>query len=237
MADPRIVDNPDVIDVITYNELRELSYMGATVLHEDAIFPVRLMGIPINIRNTNSPQDSGTMIVASCSDSEHDNIITGIAGKKGFCSITIAGKKGFVSVNIDKDMMNSEVGFARKVLAALEREDISFEHLPSGIDTLSIILSEKSIEGKHDSILRSLCDAVNPDSVFIEDEIALIAVVGRGMRSTKGTAARTIGAIAKADINIVMIDQGSSELNIILGVKENDLEAAIKAIYNEFRHK
>ena len=226
MADPRIVDNPDVIDVITYNELRELSYMGATVLHEDAIFPVRLMGIPINIRNTNSPQDNGTMIVASCHDSERDNIITGIAGKKGFCSITI-----------EKDMMNSEVGFARKVLSALEQENISFEHLPSGIDTLSIILSEKAIEGRHDNILRILCDAVNPDSVFIEDEIALIAVVGRGMRSAKGTAARTIGAIAKADINLVMIDQGSSELNIILGVKENDLEAAIEAIYNEFRHK
>ena len=200
--------------------------MGATVLHEDAIFPVRLMGIPINIRNTNSPQDNGTMIVASCHDSERDNIITGIAGKKGFCSITI-----------EKDMMNSEVGFARKVLSALEQENISFEHLPSGIDTLSIILSEKAIEGRHDNILRILCDAVNPDSVFIEDEIALIAVVGRGMRSAKGTAARTIGAIAKADINLVMIDQGSSELNIILGVKENDLEAAIEAIYNEFRHK
>lgn len=223
MADPRIVDNPKVIDVITYNELRELSYMGAGVLHEDAIFPVRLMGIPINIRNTNCPEDNGTMIVASCDDKTPESPITGIAGKKGFCSITI-----------EKDMMNSEVGFTRRVLSVLEKENISFEHIPSGIDTLSIIMSEKTIEGKHDVIMRSLCDAVQPDSVFIENHIALIAVVGRGMRSAAGTAARAIGAVAKANINLVMIDQGSSELNIILGVNENDLDAAISAIYNEF---
>ncbi len=223
MADPRIVKDPKVIDVITYNELRELSYMGAGVLHEDAVFPVRLMGIPINIRNTNAPEDNGTMIVASCDNKTPENPITGIAGKKGFCSITI-----------EKDMMNSEVGFTRRVLSVLEKENISFEHIPSGIDTLSIIMSSKTIEGKHDTILRSLCNAVQPDSVFIEDHIALIAVVGRGMRSATGTAARAIGAVAKANINLVMIDQGSSELNIILGVNENDLEAAISAIYNEF---
>lgn len=223
MADPRIVDDPKAIDVITYGELRELSYMGAGVLHEEAIFPVRLMGIPINIRNTNAPEDAGTMIVASCHDKSGDNIVTGIAGRPGFCSITI-----------EKDMMNSEVGFTRRVLTVLERENISFEHMPSGIDTLSLIVSECAIKGKQDAILRKLCDAVEPDSISFEDKIALIAVVGRGMRSAKGTAARAIGAVADANINLVMIDQGSSELNIILGVKEDDLKATICAIYDEF---
>lgn len=222
MADPRIVEDPEVIDIITYNELRELSYMGATVLHEDAIFPVRLMGIPINIRNTNKPEDPGTMIVASA-EGAGKNVITGIAGKPGFSSITI-----------EKDMMNSEVGFTRKVLSVLESEGISFEHMPSGIDTLSIILATPLLEGKKERILRAICDAVSPDSVFVEDSIALIAVVGRGMRSTKGTAARTLDAVAGAGINLVMIDQGSSELNIILGVKEADLQKTIAAIYGEF---
>ncbi len=222
MADPRIVEDPEVIDIITYNELRELSYMGATVLHEDAIFPVRLMGIPINIRNTNKPEDPGTMIVASA-EGAGKNVITGIAGKPGFSSITI-----------EKDMMNSEVGFTRKVLSVLESEGISFEHMPSGIDTLSIILATPVLEGKKERILRAICDAVSPDSVFVEDSIALIAVVGRGMRSTKGTAARTLDAVADAGINLVMIDQGSSELNIILGVKEADLQKTIAAIYGEF---
>ena len=225
MADPRIVDDPKVIDTITYNELRELSYMGATVLHEDAIFPVRLMGIPINIRNTNKPEDPGTMIVATA-EGAGKNVITGIAGKPGFSSITI-----------EKDMMNSEVGFTRKVLSVLESEGISFEHMPSGIDTLSIILATPVLEGKKERILRAVCDAVSPDSVFVEDSIALIAVVGRGMRSTKGTAARTLDAVAGAGINLVMIDQGSSELNIILGVKEAELQKTIAAIYNEFGNR
>ena len=214
MADPRIVDDPKVIDTITY-----------TVLHEDAIFPVRLMGIPINIRNTNKPEDPGTMIVATA-EGAGKNVITGIAGKPGFSSITI-----------EKDMMNSEVGFTRKVLSVLESEGISFEHMPSGIDTLSIILATPVLEGKKERILRAVCDAVSPDSVFVEDSIALIAVVGRGMRSTKGTAARTLDAVAGAGINLVMIDQGSSELNIILGVKEAELQKTIAAIYNEFGNR
>lgn len=227
MADPRIIDNPKVIKTITYTELRELSYMGATVLHEDAIFPVRLMGIPINIRNTNDPSAEGTMIVASAGDSvSEEDVVTGIAGKRGFCTITI-----------EKDMMNSEIGFGRKVLEALENENVSFEHMPSGIDTLSVILNEKALAGRRDQILNNICTAIEPDSMFIEDNIALIAIVGRGMRSVKGTAARALRAVADADINIRMIDQGSSELNIIIGVNGDSLNDAIAAIYKEFAGK
>lgn len=223
MADPRIVDNPRGIDVITYRELRELSYMGATVLHEDAIFPVRFAGIPINIRNTNDPSAKGTMIVSDTDVYDTENIITGIAGKKGFCVITL-----------EKDMMNAEIGFGRRVLEALEAHNISFEHLPSGIDTMSIILASSEIEGKRDNILNSICRAVDPESVAIEDGLALIAVVGRGMVKAKGTAAKVFKAAAKAGINIRMIDQGSSELNIIIGVDERDFEKAMRAIYAEF---
>ena len=223
MADPRIIDNPKVIDVITYKELRELSYMGATVLHEDAIFPVRYAGIPINIRNTNCPQDSGTMIVSDASSYNSDNIITGIAGKVGFSSIAV-----------EKDMMNSEIGFGKRVLEALEKSEICFEHLPSGIDTMSVIINTKELEGKRDFILSEICRLTVPDSIEIEDNLALIAVVGRGMVKAKGTAARIFSALADASINIKMIDQGSSELNIIIGVEDKDYIAALQAIYAEF---
>jgi len=221
MADPRIVENPRVINTITYSELRELSYMGAAVFHEDAIFPVRFAGIPINIRNTNDPAAKGTMIVSS-TDEVPDTLITGIAGKKGFCVITI-----------EKDMMNSELGFGRRVLEVLEKNDISFEHLPSGIDTMSVVISEKSIEGKRDHVINSICTAVNPESVFIENDLALLAVVGRGMKNSKGTAAKIFKAIADSDISIRTIDQGSSELNIIIGISSDDFEKALKAIYKE----
>ncbi len=222
IADPRIVCNAEVIETITYTELRELAYMGAGVLHEDAIFPVRTAGIPINIRNTNEPQAKGTMIVAQ-TDDESRNIITGIAGKKGFCAI-----------NIEKDMMNSEIGFGMKVLDVLREFNISFEHLPSGIDTMSIILSSSCIEGREEEILDKIRKAVNPDKLEIEHGLALLAVVGRGMRSTRGTAARTFAALAHARVNIKMIDQGSSELNIIIGVTEEDFEKATVAIYDCF---
>ncbi len=223
MADPRIVKDPCVIDMITYRELRELSYMGATVLHEDAIFPVRHAGIPINIRNTNAPEDKGTMIVANAPAYDHKRVITGIAGKHGFSVITII-----------KDMMNSEIGFGRKVLEILEDNELSFEHLPSGIDTMSLILPTADLEGRRDKLLTQLNRATKADSVTIEDGLALIAVVGRGMVKAKGIAARIFGAISAADVNIRMIDQGSCELNIIIGVDENDFETALKAIYNEF---
>ena len=223
MADPRIIDNPCIIQEITYRELRELSYMGATVLHEDAVFPVRMAGIPINIRNTNRPEDAGTMIVAHATGYDMGKVITGIAGKKGFSVLTI-----------EKDLMNSEVGFGRKVLEIFEENDISFEHLPSGIDTMSIVVSSHSLEGRRDRLMQSISRTVRPDSVFIEDDLALVAVVGRGMVKAKGTAARVCDALARADVNIRMIDQGSSELNIIVGVDENEYEDALRAIYAEF---
>ncbi|MBQ1233531.1 MAG: aspartate kinase [Clostridia bacterium] len=225
MADPRIVKDPATIETITYRELRELSYMGATVLHEDAVFPVRSAGIPINIRNTNRPEDPGTMIVSSTTNYDSDRVITGIAGKKGFSVI-----------NIEKDMMNAEVGFGRKVLEILEENGISFEHLPSGIDTMSVVTSTAVLEGKRERILQAICRTVSPDSVTIEDDMALVAVVGRGMVKAKGTAARVFDALASKGINIRMIDQGSSELNIIVGIADDEYTGAIRAIYEEFVH-
>ncbi len=222
VADPRIVNNPQVITTITYKELRELSYMGATVLHEDAIFPVRKEGIPINIRNTNAPQDEGTMIVESTCK-KTPNIITGIAGKKGF-----------TAVNIEKDMMNSEIGFGRKVLSAFEENGISFEHTPSGIDTMTIFVHQTEFEEKEQLVMSAIHKYASPDSIELETDLALIAVVGRGMKSNRGTAAKIFEALAKANINIKMIDQGSSELNIIIGVRNEDFENAIKSIYNIF---
>lgn len=222
-ADPRIVDNPAQIQYITYRELRELSYMGAGVLHEDAIFPVRFAGIPINIRNTNEPENKGTMIVSHTDVYDTKNIITGVAGKKGFCVITI-----------EKAMMNSETGFGRKVLEAIEHEGLSFEHLPSGIDTMSVVLNAADMKPCREKLINRLCHAVEPDSIAVEEGLALIAVVGRAMVKAKGTAFRVFEAIARAGINIKMIDQGSSEYNIIIGVDEKDFEDATRAIYNEF---
>ncbi|MGN0690616.1 MAG: aspartate kinase [Oscillospiraceae bacterium] len=223
VADPRVIDNPVPITTITYKELRELSYMGATVLHEDAIFPVRTAGIPINIKNTNAPEDRGTMIVANADDIIPPYTITGIAGKKGFCAI-----------NIEKDMMNSELGFGRKILEVLENNNISFEHLPSGIDTMTVLVNENSLNGKAERILNDIKNAVNPDHIELEHNIALLAIVGRGMRRQRGTAARVFAALAHARINVKMIDQGSSELNIIVGVSDNDFEEAMKCIYAIF---
>ena len=222
ICDPRIVENPEPITTITYKELRELSYMGATVLHEDAIFPVRAAGIPINIRNTNHPEDRGTMIVSESSDISK-YVITGIAGKKGFSVI-----------NIEKDMMNSELGFGRNVLRALEKNGINFEHMPSGIDTMSVIVNTTSFKAKEKLVLDEINYRVHPDHMEVEDNLALIAVVGRGMRKTRGTAGRIFSALAHAKINVKMIDQGSSELNIIIGVSEEDFAAAVKAIYDIF---
>ena len=222
MADPRIVEKPRRIDVITYAELREMSYMGAEVFHEDAIFPVRTAGIPINIKNTNEPDDPGTMIV-SASDKYEDTVITGIAGKRGFSII-----------NIDKDMMNSEIGFGRRVLEVIEREGLCFEHLPSGIDTMSVVVSTAQIGPHRDEIINGIRAAVKPDHISIEDGVALLAVVGRGMVKAKGTSARVFMALAKSEVNVRIIDQGSSELNIVIGVDDADFDAALRAIYNEF---
>ena len=225
MADPRIVTNPKTIRVITYQELRELSYMGATVLHEDAIFPVRYAGIPINIRNTNAPDAEGTLIVPNSKHPSYETkeIITGIAGKKGFCTIIL-----------EKDKMNDEVGFGRRVLQVFENHNVCFEHLPSGIDTMCVILNNKDLDGMKDLLINEICQAVEPDSIAIDENLALIAVVGRGMVKAKGTALRIFKAIADVGVNIRMIDQGSSELNIIIGVDEADFETAMRAIYQEF---
>ena len=196
--------------------------MGATVLHEDAIFPVRKEGIPINIRNTNRPQDRGTFIVESTCKKPRFTI-TGIAGKKGFCSI-----------NIEKSMMNGEIGFGRKVLEVFERQGISFEHVPSGIDTMTVFVHQSEFEEKEQQIIAGLHRAVSPDFVELESDLALIAVVGRGMKAMRGTAGRIFASLAHANVNVKMIDQGSSELNIIIGVANSDFEAAIKAIYDIF---
>ena len=222
IADPRIIANPKSIEAITYKELRELSYMGATVLHEDAIFPIRKEGIPINIKNTNAPGDKGTLIVeATCRHPKYT--ITGIAGKQGFASITI-----------EKAMMNSEIGFCRKVLQVFEDNGISIEHMPSGIDTMTVLVHQSEFEEKEQKVLAGIHQAVQPDSIELESDLALIAIVGRGMRSKRGTSGRIFSALAHAHVNVKMIDQGSSELNVVVGVRNHDFENAIRALYDIF---
>lgn len=222
ITDPRIVPNAKPIEAITYKELRELSYMGATVLHEDAIFPIRKEGIPINIRNTNAPDDKGTLIVeATCRHPKYT--ITGIAGKRGFASITI-----------EKAMMNSEIGFCRKVLQVFEDNGISIEHMPSGIDTMTVIVHQSEFEEKEQKVLAEIHQAVHPDSIELLSDLALIAIVGRGMKSKRGTSGRIFSALAHAHVNVKMIDQGSSELNIVVGVRNHDFENAIRALYDIF---
>lgn len=222
IADPRIVDNPKFIDIITYRELRELSYMGAGVLHQDAIFPVRNAKIPINIRNTNDPSAKGTMIVPEAPEGKNEHIITGIAGKKNFSAICL-----------EKDEMNAEIGFLRRILTLMENEDISFEHIPTGIDTMNIVLGSEQL-AEHPNFAERIKQVANPNHIEIEHNLALIAVVGRGMKATKGTATRIFAALSHANINIKMIDQGSSELNIIIGIEEADFEEAIRVIYHMF---
>ena len=223
MADPRIVKNPKCIRELSYRELRELSYMGATVLHEDAIFPVHKAGIPTNIRNTNAPEDPGTMIVVNPSQAQSDQIITGIAGHKNFTLLSI-----------EKAMMNAELGFGRRVLQALEDFGVSFEHLPTGIDTMSVVIADKELVTRKDQIIQRIQQTCQPDSIEISAGIALIATVGHGMTSAPGTAAKLFTALSEAGVNIRMIDQGSSELNIIVGISVEDFETAMNAIYRAF---
>jgi aspartate kinase len=223
MTDPRIVDSPRTIPSITYRELRELSYMGATVLHEEAIFPVRTAGIPVQILNTNDPDAPGTRITAAGTIDAPAGRITGIAGRKDFTIIFL-----------EKTLMNAEIGYGRRLLAVLERHGLSWEHMPSGIDTLSIILKSDAVEGKLDRLLAEIREECAPDSIEVDDGIALVATVGRGMSHQPGTAARLFGALAAAGINIRMIDQGSSELNIIVGVENADFERTVRAIYAAF---
>ena len=221
MADPRIVNNPKKIKTITYGELRELSYMGASVLHEEAVFPVRTSGIPINIRNTNEPENEGTLIVSN--EIKHENTITGIAGKQNFTVLSI-----------EKSMMNSESGFCRKILTILEQNGVSFENMPSGIDTVSVVISDSNLKNKTEIIVEEIKRACNPDSVVVYPNMALIATVGTGMAYTKGVASKIFTALAESDINIRMIDQGSSEINVLVGIENDDFEKGINAIYKAF---
>lgn len=222
LADPRIVENPKFIDVITYRELRELSYMGFSVLHQDAIFPVRTAQIPINIKNTNDPAAKGTMIVPSAPEGSNEHIITGIAGKKHFSAVCL-----------EKDEMNSEIGFLRRILTLMDNEGICFEHIPTGIDTMNIVVNSDEL-AEHPNFVERVKQVANPNHIEVENDLALIAVVGRGMKSKKGTATRIFAALSHANINIKMIDQGSSELNIIVGIHEADFEKAIRVIYDMF---
>ena len=223
MADPRIVDDPKTIEEITYRELRELSYMGATVLHDEAIFPVRQAHIPTNIRNTNIPDNPGTMIVPKAQSNVVDTIITGVAGKRGM-----------TASNIEKDMMNSEIGFGKKVLEVLEEHGLSFEHLPSGIDTMTVIINSASLIECKGALTAEIVKKVNPDSITVTENLALIAVVGRGMIGTVGSAARVFSALSQHGVDVKMIDQGSSQLSVIIGVDEKKYEDAIRAIYDAF---
>ena len=224
MADPRIVRNPEPIRYVTYKELRELSYMGASVLHEDAIFPVRKAGIPTNIRNTNKPEEPGTIIGYEAEEYDSEYMITGIAGHKDFAII-----------NVEKTMMNSELGFGRRLLQAVEEQGISFEHMPSGIDTMCVVVHEDAIAGKKERLVQRIHELCQPDTVEIHSGLALIATVGRGMvRAKGGASARLFSALEKAGINVRLIDQGSSEINIIVGVDNLDFENAVRTIYRAF---
>ena len=221
MADPRIVDNPKPIAEISYRELRELSYMGASVIHDEAIYPAKEDNIPINIRNTNRPEDPGTIITADAPLSDH--IITGIAGSKNF---TVIG--------LSKSMMSQEVGFVRRLAGVFADKDVSLEHMPSGIDTISVVVDNDELNGKLDDIVDEIQRQLQPDTIDVFENMALIATVGRGMSSRTGTSAKLFTALADAGVNIRMIDQGSSEINIIVGVQNKDFEKAVKAIYDAF---
>lgn len=223
VTDPRIVENPRTIKYITYDELRELSYMGAQVLHEDSIFVVRKHGIPINIRNTNRPDDFGTYIIANYDEEKRPDVITGIAGRQNFTGITV-----------NKSLMNSELGFLRKVISVFEANEIKIDHIPTGIDSISIIVESSQLGGKVSKITEELKIYTGSDSISLTDNIALIAVVGKGMINNIGTSAKIFKALADENINIRMISQGSSELNIVIGVLEEDFEDAIRAIYKAF---
>ncbi len=226
MADPRIVKDPKPIESLTFQELRELSYMGASVLHEDAIYPAKIAGIPINIRNTNRPQDKGTIITAEPGKRSKERIITGIAGSKDFTVIAIY-----------KNMLSTERGFIRKLAGIMEDYDIPLEHLPSGIDTVSAVISNKAINDRLGELVDEIKQQLHPDSIDVFDDIALIATVGLGMAARQGVSAKLFGALAGANVNVRMIDQGSSEMNIIVGVNNKDFKTAIRAIYEAFENQ
>ncbi len=223
MADPRVVPGAKSISNVTYRELRELSYMGASVLHEDSVFPVHRAGIDTNIRNTNAPDDPGTLISHSLPDEDNPDVITGVAGKLGFSVISV-----------EKAMMNVERGFGRKVLQAIEENGLSFEHMPTGIDTLCVVVSTADLAPVRENVIKRIIELTEPDTLTIHDDMGIVATVGRGMVHNPGTAARLFSALSQAHVNVRMIDQGSSELSILVGVNSSDFQAAIRAIYHEF---
>ena len=228
-CDPRIVSQPEVMELITYKELRELSYMGANVLHPEAIFPVRKNDIPIHIRNTFNPESKGTLIVPS------KKFFSGAYERKESTVTGIAGKKDFIAINIEKSMMNNELGFARKVLEVIERNGMCIEHMPTGIDTLSVLVDGSNHDEEAlDRVVEGIKAVCQPDTIDLDRNLALIAIVGHGMSRKKGTATKVCASLSEAEVNIRMIDQGSSELNIIVAVENKDYERAIKALYNEF---
>ena len=229
VVDPRIVKNPEIIRMVTYRELRELSYMGASVLHPEAVFPVNLAGIPINIRNTFAPEEKGTMIV------NYEDLLCGKYERKGSVITGIAGKKDFVGIFIEKQMMNNEIGFCKTLLDVLYDHKISLEHMPTGIDTVTLVIDPTDDEVLAEAIA-DIKDKCDPTTIEMSKGLALIAVVGHGMSRVKGTASRVCGALSDADVNIRMIDQGSSEMNIIVAVENADYEKAIAALYREFVH-
>ncbi len=223
-CDPRIVNSPKWIPELTYQELRELSYMGANVLHSESIFPVRSAGIPIRICNTFRPDDAGTRIVKNSQRTVRDYTVTGVAGKKGFTSITV-----------EKSFMNAEVGYVGKVLDIVRQKGIAFEHLPSGIDGMSLVIDDTFLQGGMlEELVEEIKKQLNPDRIYTHEGIALVATVGHGMAKSVGTSARLFKALSEANINVNMIDQGPSELNIIVGIDNADCEKCIRAIYNEF---
>ena len=227
MADPRIVRNPQPIRTITYSELRELSYMGASVLHEEAIFPIRDTNIPINILNTNQPDNPGTIILNELSeDAEDDSVITGIAGKKDFTVVAIY-----------KNHMSDEIGIVRKALSVFERYRVSIEHVPSGIDSFSVVVATRDVKDIIYDIVNDIRREIHPDHIKVSDEIALISTVGRNMSSRPGISGRLFAALGNNDINIRMIAQGSDEINIIVGVENKDFEKTIAVIYDGFVQK
>ena len=221
MADPRIVSQPRTIPTLSYRELRELAYMGANVLHEDAVFPVIDLDIPVNVRNTNLPNEPGTLIVRQ--EEGPSSTITGIAGRKGYTVIAL-----------EKNLMNREVGIGRRLLTALERQQVSFEHMPTGIDTMSVVVESSYLKGKLEPVLDEIRRECRPDRIDVFENMALIATVGRGMLHTPGVAGQLFGALATANVKVRMIDQGSSGINIIVGVEAGDFETAIRAIYKAF---
>ena len=223
MVDPRLVENPKLISLITYRELRELAYNGANVLHEAAIYPVSQVGIPINIRNTNCPDHPGTMIVKTVEGSDDKRDIIGVAGQKDF-----------VVIQVEKALMHSEMGFVRRLLSILEELQISFSHMPSGIDMVSLVILKSELNGKLDQVIDLIHQRLNPDKVEVIEKIALIATVGQGVANRYGIAARLFNALAQEKINVRMIDQGASGINLIVGVANADFERAVKAIYQAF---